>query len=222
MRSLSLVIPAYGAGGLVGGILSHVPALADTAAACGFSLIETILVDDGGSPSPSHDELIAPTGIPLTILRNDRNMGKGYSVRRGALAARGGWVLMSDVDESAPLTEFAALAPYADRAIVCGSRCGGTDRRPLSRRISSRIFNMVSGTGLKDSQCGFKLFNMALMRSAFESLRTDRFAFDVELIRKATSVVEVPVEWHGRRRSSLRLWKDAPRMVWDLVKIRLS
>lgn len=222
MKSLSLVIPAYGAGGLVGGILSHVHALADTAATCGFSLVETIVVDDCGEPRMTSAELVQQPGIPLKILRNDRNMGKGYSVRRGALAAKGAWVLMSDVDESAPLTEFAALATRSDCAMVCGSRCGGTDRRPLSRRIMSRLFNMISGTGLKDSQCGFKLFNMSMMRPVFENLRTDRFAFDVELIRKAPSVAEVPVEWHGGRRSSLRLWRDAPRMLWDLVKIRLS
>lgn len=222
MKSLSLVIPAYGAGGLVGDILSHIPALAGTAADCGFSLVETIIVDDCGEPPLTSEELVPPHSVPLSILHNDRNMGKGYSVRRGALAAKGDWVLMSDVDESAPLTEFATLAPYSDHAIVCGSRCGGADRRPLSRRIMSRLFNMISGTGLKDSQCGFKLFNMSMMRLAFENLRTDRFAFDVELIRKAPSVAEVPVEWHGGRRSSLRLWRDAPRMLWDLVKIRLS
>jgi hypothetical protein len=61
---------------------------------------------------------------------------------------------------------------------------------------------------------------MKMMRTAFESLRTRRFAFDVELIRAASSVVEVPVEWRGGRRSSLVLRKDAPRMLRDLWRIR--
>ena len=220
MKSLSLVIPAYGAGDLLGRILAHVPGLSAAATRCGFELIETIVVDDGSQPPI---ENIASDSVPpVRLLRNVENRGKGYSVRRGALEAKGDWVLMSDVDESVPLTEFAVLAPLADRAIVCGSRRGGKDARPFHRRVLSALFNALTGTGLKDTQCGFKLFNMALMRPLFESQRTERFAFDVELIRKAPSVVEVPVPWRGGRRSSLKVWRDAPRMLWDLIWIRCS
>ena len=222
MKSLSLVIPVYGAGDLLHGILSHVSALRDAAAACGFRLVEAIVVDDGGNPPVDAASFPAVEGVELSVLRNDVNRGKGYSVKRGALAAKGRWVLMSDVDESAPLTEFAVLAPFAEKAMACGSRRCGKDARPLHRRVLSWIFNALTGTGLKDTQCGFKLFNMTLMRPAFENQRTERFAFDVELIRKAPSVVEVPVAWHGCRRSSLKVWRDAPRMLWDLARIRLS
>ena len=220
MRTLSLVIPVYGSRTMLREIVAHVPGLKTAAAKCGFELVETVVVDDGSVPPIDGYEFGSPGGVPIVMMRNARNHGKGYSVRRGALAARGGWVLMSDVDESAPLTEFAALAPHADRAIVCGSRRCGQDARPFHRRVLSRLFNALTGTGLKDTQCGFKLFNMALMRPAFESLRTERFAFDVELIRKAPSVIEVPVLWRGGRRSSLKVWRDAPRMLWDLFRIR--
>ena len=220
MKSLSLVIPAYGAGDLLGRILTHVPELSAAATRCGFELIETIVVDDGSQPLI--EDTASDSVPPVRLLRNAENRGKGYSVRRGALEAKGDWVLMSDVDESVPLSEFAVLAPLADRAIVCGSRRCGKDARPFHRRVLSALFNALTGTGLKDTQCGFKLFNMALMRPIFESQRTERFAFDVELIRKAPSVVEVPVPWRGGRRSSLKVWRDAPRMLWDLIRIRCS
>ena len=220
MKSLSLVIPAYGAGDLLGRILAHVPELSVAATHCGFELIETIVVDDGSQP-PIEDVVSDPIP-PVRLLRNAENRGKGYSVRRGALEAKGDWVLMSDVDESVPLAEFKVLAPLSDRAIVCGSRRCGKDARPFHRRVLSALFNALTGTGLKDTQCGFKLFNMARMRPIFESLRTERFAFDVELIHKAPSVIEVPVPWRGGRRSSLKVWRDAPRMLWDLIRIRCS
>ena len=220
MNTLSLVIPSYDAGPLLGRILGHVPVLRTVALANGFELVEVVIVDDGG-PKPAEASISdVPAGVDVQILRNERNRGKGFSVRRGALAAKGGWVLMSDVDESAPLSQFAVLAPYAGMAIACGSRCRGQDARPFHRRLLSRVFNALSGTGLLDAQCGFKLFNMSLMRPIFETLRTERFAFDVELILKAPSVVEVPVEWHGGRRSSLKVWRDAPRMLLDLLRIR--
>ena len=222
MRSLSLVIPVYGSMAMLREIVSHVPGLKGTAAGCGFELVEVLVVDDGCTPPIDGSALGSPGGIQIVTMRNERNRGKGYSVRRGVLAARGGWILMSDVDESVPLAEFAVLAPHADRAIVCGSRRCGKDVRPFHRRVLSRVFNALTGTGLRDSQCGFKLFNMALMRPVFEGQRTERFAFDVELIRKAPSVAEVPVVWRGGTRSSLKVWRDAPRMLWDLVRIRCS
>ena len=123
MKSLSLVIPVYNGQGLLRRILAHVPLLADTAADAGFTLIEVVVVDDGGrEPVDVADCDLEPLkGLPVRLLRNERNRGKGYSVRKGALSAKGDWVLMSDVDESAPLTEFAALAPFCEKAIVCGN-----------------------------------------------------------------------------------------------------
>lgn len=218
MKSLSLVIPVYGAGRMLGAILGHVPGLKEVAGKCGFELVETIVVDDGSAQPVA--AVTDAGGVPVKVLRNPRNRGKGYSVRRGALAAAGKWVLMSDVDESVPLVSFEAFAPHCGAAIVCGSRRCGRDDRPMHRRILSCLFSALTGTGIKDTQCGFKLFNMALMRPVFETMRTERFAFDVELIRKAPSAIAVPVAWHGRRRSSLKVWRDAPRMLWDLALIR--
>lgn len=222
MKSLSLVIPVYNAEGLLKRILAHVPLLIENAVKVGFVLQEVIVVDDGGCQpvDMAHFDLEPLNGLSVRLLRNERNRGKGYSVRKGALAAKGDWVLMSDVDESAPLTEFAALAPFCEKAIVCGSRKGGTDARPIYRRFLSWLFNSISGAGVEDSQCGFKLFNMALMRPVFDRQRIWRFAFDVELITNAPSVASVHVKWQGRRRSSLKVWRDAPRMLWDLIRIR--
>ena len=224
MKSLSLVIPVYDAEGLLKRILAHVPLLAESAKASGFFLCEVVVVDDCSAVPVDLDRCRPDSGdaTPVVLLRNGRNRGKGFSVRRGALAAKGDWVLMSDVDESSPLSEFSVLAPFCGNAMVCGSRRGGEDMRPVYRRLLSRLFNMLAGTGVDDSQCGFKLFNMSLMRPVFERQRICRFAFDVELILNAPSVASVHVKWQGRRRSSLKVWRDAPQMLWDLVRIRIG
>ena len=44
-----------------------------------------------------------------TVLRNEENRGKGYSVRRGMLAARGDRRLMTDADLSTPIEELDRL-----------------------------------------------------------------------------------------------------------------
>lgn len=220
MKTLSLVIPVYNAPDLARAAVAAVPELARTAEACGFALVEAIFVDDGSTPPL---DLFAP----IRILRQPANCGKGAAVRRGALEAKGEWVLMSDVDMSAPFAEFARLAAHADAWMVCGSR-HGRPGMPFRRRLLSRLFHFcvwcVGVRGVYDTQCGFKLFRMDVMRAVFERQRIARFAFDVELIRNVQAaggeVVEVPVEWKGGTRSSLRVLRDAPRMLWDLLRVR--
>ena len=221
MRTLSLVVPVYNAPDLARALVACLPELARSAETCGFTLVETILVDDG-SEAPL--DLVASPDV--LILRNDSNRGKGFSVKRAALAAKGAWVLMSDVDLSAPFTEFPRLAAEADAWMVCGSRYGRPGM-PLCRRLLSRIFHLlvrvVGVAGVHDTQCGFKLFRMDVMRPVFEALRIERFSFDVELIRRVRRaggvVKEIPVVWHGGKRSSLRVCRDAPRMLVDLLRI---
>ena len=223
MKTLSLVIPVYNAPDLARAAAAAVPELARTAEACGFALVEAIFVDDGSEPPL---DLSETGGSPIRVLRQPANCGKGAAVRRGALEAKGEWVLMSDVDMSAPFAEFARLAEHADAWMVCGSR-HGRPGMPFRRRLLSRLFHFcvwcVGVRGVYDTQCGFKLFRMDVMRAVFERQRIMRFAFDVELIRNVVSsggkVVEVPVEWKGGTRSSLRVLRDAPRMLWDLLRM---
>ena len=226
MKTLSLVIPVYNAPDLARATLPHIPELAACAADCGFELTEAIFVDDGSEPPLDISRTGETPVLPVRILRQPQNRGKGAAVRRGALEAKGDWVLMSDVDLSAPLTEFARLAPQADAWMVCGSRYGRAGM-PLRRRILSRLFHalvwLVGVRGIQDTQCGFKLFRMEKMRPIFEAQRIERFSFDVELVRRVLraggTVVEASVDWHGGKRSSLRVLRDAPRMLWDLLRV---
>jgi dolichyl-phosphate beta-glucosyltransferase len=113
--------------------------------------------------------------------------------------------------------------------MVCGSRAGRRGM-PALRRFLSCLFRLavrIAGvSGVRDTQCGFKLFRMDAMRPVFEAQKIERFAFDVELIRLVRlaggTVAEVPVEWRGGSRSSLRVVSDAPRMLWDLARLRFG
>ena len=251
MRTLSLVIPVYNAPDLARAAAAAVPGLARAASSCGFSLVEALFVDDGSTPpldlsgtggssfcsteNEAAEQKLGPPAsgatscappVQIRILRQSANGGKGAAVRRGALEARGDWVLMSDVDMSAPFAEFTRLAARADAWMVCGSR-HGRPGMPFRRRLLSRLFHFcvwcAGVRGVYDTQCGFKLFRMDVMRAVFERQRITRFAFDVELIRNVAAadgeVAEVPVEWKGGTRSSLRVLRDAPRMLWDLLRI---
>jgi len=219
-RSLSLVVPVFNAQDLACAAVRALPSLEHTAASCGFKLAEAIFVDDGSTPP------LELSNSKCRVIRVETNRGKGAAVRCGALAAKGDWVLMSDVDMSAPFTEFEQLARRADVWMACGSR-HGRKGMPFRRRILSGLFHLfvwcAGVRGIHDTQCGFKLFRMDVMRAIFEQQRIDRFAFDVELIRRVLraggTVAEVPIAWYGGRRSSLKIFLDAPKMLWDLLRI---
>ena len=84
--TLSLVIPAFNEGGHIGATITHVCAYLD---AQPYDW-ELIVVIDGG-PREAADEARAAAGTRhnVRVLINDVNRGKGYSVRRGFLEARG-------------------------------------------------------------------------------------------------------------------------------------
>jgi glycosyltransferase involved in cell wall biosynthesis len=175
-------------------------------------------------------------GRETRVLVNDRNRGKGFSVRRGVLEAQGGYVAFTDADLSIPIESIgafvAALDAGADVAIASRLTAEAREHGPrdLGRHTMSRAFNaLVRWTMLRDvtdSQCGFKAFRREAARRLFSWQRVDRFAFDVEVLwlaqRWGYRVVEVPVTCVYYSQSSVRRVVDSVSMLRDLARIRLA
>lgn len=162
------------------------------------------------------------------------HQGKGAAVKAGFLAAGGNRVLMSDADLSTPVAEWPKLLAALDQgaAMAAGSRQApgaeiGKHQPWLRQRLGLLFGGLVRrffAVGVIDSQCGFKGFDAELTRPLFESLQTQGFCFDVELLARARarglSVVEVPVKWNDRPQSRVRVFRDWPRVLSELWKIR--
>ena len=231
--SLSIVIPVYKEATRLPASLESIHAF--TRNATGLT-VEVIFVDDG-SPDDSTAVIAAfieKHGLSgFRQIRYTPNRGKGYAVKTGILAATGDLILMSDTDLSTPLDDFSKLKAAIDAGadIACGSRAvAGAHigvKPPLRRRISSRVFNllvrMAGVHGIRDTQCGFKLFRAVAAKEIFKTLRTERFAFDVEMIARARKLgyrlVEVPVEWNYSDNSTVRLLSSGSRMLFDIALI---
>ncbi|MCU0257115.1 MAG: glycosyltransferase family 2 protein [Vicinamibacterales bacterium] len=194
-----------------------------------------ILVVDDGSTDGTADAAVRTLGPAVTVLRNDRNRGKGYSVRRGMLAAAGARRLMTDADLSTPIEERHALGVRLDAGddIAIGSRALPGSRievhQPLLREGMGRAFNvfvrLLAVPGVRDSQCGFKLFTAAAAQAVFSRCRLDGFSFDVEALhvarRLGLRVAEVPVVWRNDAASRVTLVRGAAAFA-DLLRIRLN
>ena len=66
---------------------------------------EIIVIDDGSTDN-SLKTLNSLKLNNLIILRNHKNIGKGYSIIKGVLKSKGDLILQTDADLSAPIIEF--------------------------------------------------------------------------------------------------------------------
>jgi len=225
---LSIVIPAYNEAAR---LASSLEAIRNYVGGKNFS-VETIVVDDGSTDNTVE---IASGQAGIRVLRNDRNRGKGFSVRHGVLEARGELVLFTDADLSAPIEEADTLlaameSSHADA--VVGSRALqreliGVHQSPF-REWGGRFFNLLvrifTGLRIHDTQCGFKLFRRQTTRRAFELQRVDRFGFDPEILflveRLGGKVAEVPVRWNHNPATKVHYLRDPLLMTVDLGVLR--
>jgi len=229
---LSVIIPAYNEEQRLGPTLELVIDYLDGQE---FGS-ELIVVDDGSSDATADlaRGYIEGGPVPGRVLVNEHNRGKGYSVRRGMTDSTGRLALFSDADLSTPI-EYeadlrAAIAEGADVAI--GSRALRESdlvvRQPLMRQTAGKMFSVVQrgilGSGIRDTQCGFKMFTREAVEAVFPHQQLERWAFDAELIyialRLGLKVVEVPVRWLNSPDTKVSAFTDGMQMVADLWDIR--
>ena len=76
----------------------------------------------------------------------------------------------------------------------------------------------------RDTQCGLKAFRSDSARLLFAQTRINGFAFDIELFHLAEryelSVLEVPVRVENSERSTVKVARDAFRLMRDLIRVR--
>ena len=229
--TLSLIIPAYNEVGRIGNTVTHVCEYLDQQQ---YDW-EVIVVIDGG-PKAAADEARAAAGsrANVRVIENDVNRGKGYSVRRGFLEAKGDRRVFIDADLSLPIEGLSSMMARFDAGadVVIASRTAEGSivegAPPAGREIMSRLFNLAVQTialpGIKDTQCGFKGFTARAANAIFSVATSDRFGFDVEALYLAKKngfrIDELPVicRYHGG--SSVSRLSDGVRMFADILAIR--
>eukprot|EP00658_Telonema_sp_P-2_P084026 TRINITY_DN9226_c0_g2_i1.p1 TRINITY_DN9226_c0_g2~~TRINITY_DN9226_c0_g2_i1.p1 ORF type:complete len:304 (-),score=47.66 TRINITY_DN9226_c0_g2_i1:11-922(-) len=160
---------------------------------------EIIVVDDGSRVSL--DRVVLPIveqygSSKLRLMTLAINQGKGGAVRKGVLAARGRYIYMADADSAAKMSQLYKLEECLKslekngHGIAIGSR-GHLETESVAQRKWYRTLLMwgfhalvqyVGGVyGIRDTQCGYKLFTRNSAKQVFSHLHVRRWAFDVEV-----------------------------------------
>lgn len=230
LPSVWLVLPAYNKASV---IMRCVEGVVDEARRAGLAL-RIVVVDDA-----STDDTFAVVGkfesLDVTVVALPANAGKGAAVRHGIALAP------NDVDYVGFFDADLDIHPRAVtnlvKAIVASDRAVGaiaSKVHPNSvvhysrfRRMGSLIFSVVSrgliGVGFRDTQTGAKLFKADIGKTLANQCVIDGFAFDVELLARASQachvVVEAPVELRIQMGSTVAI-RNVLQAFRDLWRVR--
>ncbi|GAB5495780.1 MAG: glycosyltransferase family 2 protein [Phycisphaerales bacterium] len=199
---------------------------------------EIILVDDG---SPDNTvEVVTPLltethrGLlrRISLVRLERNQGKGGAVRAGLAQAAGSVVLMMDADNAATIREVEKLLPAINNeiGIVAGSRAlADSDVEAVKfRAITGLIFRgALAALGMnviRDTQCGYKLYSRDAANVLVEHSTENGYIFDLEhmlLVKRAgLGIEERGIKWRHVDGGQVSAISDGLKMLRMCVRLK--
>jgi glycosyltransferase involved in cell wall biosynthesis len=162
-----------------------------------------IVIDDG-----SDDDTAARIAdLPITLLRHERRMGKGASLRDGfreALRQGAAAVVTMDGDGQHLAADIPRLIAAANRhphCIAIGARLRKRAQQPTYRRLANEFgdWGIAWGCGYRiaDTQSGQRLYPAAV--AALDDVPGEDFVFEAQILisaarRLGMGVVSVPIE----------------------------
>lgn len=178
---------------------------------------EVIIIDDGSTDGTTSAIATLSGRSHVTVLRNPRNRGYGYSLKRAVGEARHELIAITDADGTYPnerLDELVALMTDAD--MVVGARTGNAVHVPMFRRPAKwalrRIAEYLAETRIPDLNSGMRVMKRSLIRR-FLSILPDGFSFTttitLALLTHGYDVRYVSIDYAKRvGRSSIRPVRD--------------
>jgi glycosyltransferase involved in cell wall biosynthesis len=227
----SIIIPAYNEEKTVARAIRETAAVFDPLK----EEYEIIVVDDGSADRTAEEaEKLVSEHPSLALVAHETNRGKGEAVRTGVNAAAGEYAVFIDADLATHPSEIMAFLPrLGANKILIGSRTAAgaviSRTQPAYRVWGGRFINLlvrkIVGLPFRDTQCGFKMFDLAAGKKIFAEMPDSRWLFDIDLLARAVlsgcEIVELPVRWTDGATSRLKLFdvvKELPRL-WRIRRL---
>lgn len=212
MTGTWILLPAFNASGALARVLEGVRRWAPG--------LPVLVVDDGSTDGTSD----AARATGARVLRHPMNLGKGAALRTGfsaALAGGASGVLTLDADGQHPperIPRFLEASSSADLVLGCRMRQASAMPwlRRQTNRLSSRIVSARAGTGIRDSQCGYRWISAGVLGTV--RLRTCHYETESEILIRAARAgfrireIPVPAVYAGER-SAIRKIPDTARFL---------
>jgi glycosyltransferase involved in cell wall biosynthesis len=230
--ALSIIIPAYNESATIVKVLDRIMEF-DLP---GTTEKEIIIVDDCSNDSTQvviEEYVNVSRRTNIHYIRNEKNSGKGFGIRRGIQMATGDFVIIQDADLEYDPRDYAkllqpALEGVAD--VVYGSRLMSTAPRrilffwhSIGNHFLTFLCNVFGNLNLTDMETGYKLFRREIISQI--TLCENRFGFEPEVTIKTARIpgiriFEVGISYYGRTYAEGKKIKaiDGFRAIWCILK----
>ena len=226
--SLTIIIPCYNEENTIEKIVDKILELKDLD-------FEIIIIDDHSTDS---SKKIIETNLKDKInhiIINEKNNGKGDSIRRGIDKATGDIIIIQDADlEYDPNDYFKLLEPFkrgiAD--VVFGSRFIGSEQKrvlyfwhTLGNKFLTFLSNIFTNLNLTDMEVGYKAFKSDVIKNI--KLKENRFGFEPEITAKIAKkdlrIYEIGISYLGRKYVDGKkiTWKDGFSAIRCIIKYNI-
>ena len=194
---------------------------------------EIIIVDDGSKFKAD----IRPYGNRYCkLLINKKNYGKGYSVKRGIMAASGNDIIFMDGDFPFDLEIIERLVDklqkpnvdivIGDRTLQESSYAEATSLRMAGSKIISFILSRFVTQGYRDTQCGIKAFKKVVAKDIFSKTKINGFSFDIEVlfiaIKRKYRIEKINVKVGNQLSSNVKVIFHGTQMLLNIFRIQLN
>jgi glycosyltransferase involved in cell wall biosynthesis len=193
---------------------------------------EIIVVENGSHDRTLEIALDFVNKFPGLRVLQETSRGKGLAVKTGMLSALGIFRFMCDADLSMPIGEVNRFLPpaidnfdiaIASREVDGAIRYGEPAYRHWGGRGINLFIRLLALPGIRDTQCGFKMFRGPIAEDLFSKQTLKNWSFDIELLmiarRRGYRILELPIPWYFNPETKLHPLRDALQMVLDILAI---
>ena len=203
--------------------------------------LEFIFVDDGSNDNSYF--LIKnfinenKKRIDVKLVSYKENKGKGFALKKGIAKAKHDWIITVDIDLSVKLEQIKIWQKKKliskEFKVYFGSRLLAESKvkAKRDRKFIGFIFNIIlrkilnsNLLNIKDTQCGFKLYEKNIAKKIFRRLTENGYIHDVEILillqKSKVLVKELAVEWKHKHGSKINLIIDSFIMLKNLLNLK--
>ena len=224
--ALSIVIPVYNEEAIIeGALLRYLHDLAEL-----DRPFELIVSANGcrDQTIPIVRELMV--GHPALRLIDSDTPDYGRALRAGLLAATGDVVVCDEIDlcDIGFVKRALRRLDHDECDVVVGSKAmvGARDRRPLTRRLATRVINglLWATVGFEGTDThGLKALKRGAILPIVGACVVDKDLFASELViragRAGLRIQEIPIELEEQRSPPIQLMRRVPRVLGDLTRL---
>lgn len=178
-NNIAIIVPAFNEAKTIRALLKSI-----------LQYASQVIVINDASTDKTVEEI---ADLPITILHNSKNLGKGASMLKGfkhakILGAKA--VITIDADgqhNPSDIPRFIQATQQSPNQVIIGSRLQNRENAPKLRRTANDIadffISWAAGCKIIDTQSGYRLYPFAALNKTINrKIKKEKFTFESELL----------------------------------------